>query len=747
MNPQELLRQLTLEEKAALCTGSDFWHTKAIERLGIPAAMVSDGPSGLRKQAGDADHLGINDSIKAVCFPSSAAVASSFDTALAERLGHILGRECQGENLAVLLGPGLNIKRSPLCGRNFEYYSEDPALAGQLGAALVNGLQAEGAGSCIKHFAANNQETDRMVSDSRVDERTLHEIYLAAFETVVKQAKPWSVMCAYNKINGTYCSENKQLLTDILRTRWSYRGLVMTDWGAVKDRAVGVAAGLDLEMPGGSDKGIREVIDAVHAGTLSMEELDKAVLNVLELVQKYLEGRRDGVTFDRAADYEAARRAAEECAVLLKNTGALPLTEGADVVLIGDFARAPRYQGGGSSHVNSTRVSTPYEAMADGMRWVRGYDVASDTPDSALQAEAVAAAGKAGAVVILAGLPDRYESEGYDRTTLEMPANQNALIAAVAAVQPNTVVVLYNGAPVTMPWLDDVNAVLEMYLAGDGVGEATMNLLYGRANPSGKLAETFPQKLSDTPAYLSYPGEDRASAYNEGVFVGYRYYDKKEMDVLFPFGYGLSYTTFAYSGLALDKAAMADTDALAVRFTVTNTGPRAGAEAAQVYVCPPPVTAKGRQRPVRELKAFAKVFLAPGESKTVTVNLTGRDFAYYEPILHDFYAETGEYTVAVGASSRDIRLQGAVTITASRPLPVVYDACSSIGEVMATPAGARALGSALQSLAAGAGGASLGDTGEDGVSKIFTGMLVGQLVSFGMLSQQQLDDLLAALNG
>lgn len=396
MDPKKLLAQLTLEEKAELCTGGGFWHTKQIDRLGVPSVMMSDGPSGLRKQDTAGDHLGINDSIKAVCFPSSAAVASSFDVELASELGKVLGEECQATGLAMLLGPGLNIKRSPLCGRNFEYYSEDPVLAGQMGSALVNGLQSTGAGSCIKHFAANNQETDRMVSNSVVDERTLHEIYLAPFETVVKQAKPRAVMCAYNQINGTFCSENKELLTDILRTQWGYKGMVVTDWGAVKSRAVGVAAGLDLEMPGGTKRGIQQVLDAVSSGSLTMDELDKAVLNVLNFVKAGMEEKHDSAAFDCQEDYKSAVHFAEECAVLLKNENKLlPLKEGSKVALIGDFAVVPRYQGGGSSHVNSARVSTAYEFMPAGMNWYQGYEEIADVPNMTLQAEAVEGAKQA----------------------------------------------------------------------------------------------------------------------------------------------------------------------------------------------------------------------------------------------------------------------------------------------------------------------------------------------------------------
>ncbi len=742
MDPKSILSQLTIEEKAELCTGGDFWHTKALERVGVPAVMMSDGPSGLRKQNDNADHLGFNESIKAVCFPASSAVASSFDVNLAHQLGKVLGEECRAENLAMLLGPGLNIKRSPLCGRNFEYYSEDPVLTGQMGAALVEGLQSTGAGSCIKHFAANNQETDRMVGDSVIDERTLHEIYLPAFETVVKQANPRAVMCAYNKVNGTFCSENKELLTDILRTRWGYKGMVVTDWGAVKDRAKGVAAGLDLEMPGGSHRGVEQVLAAIKAGTLTEEQLDQTALRVLEFVCQSVNEEDAQAVFDLNDDYKTACQVAKECAVLLKNEQAvLPLTEGKTVALIGDFAVSPRYQGGGSSHVNSAHVSAPRDHMPNGMTWVRGYDQMADAPDEALQAEAIVAAQKAQVAVILAGLPERYESEGIDRATLDMPANQNALIEAVANVQPNTVVVLYNGAPVAMPWLDKVAAVLEMYLPGDGVGEATIDLLYGRTNPSGKLAETFPKKLADTPAYLNFPGENTITEYHEGVFVGYRYYDKKEMEVLFPFGHGLSYTDFAYSDLTVDKDVLSDEDTVKAWVTVTNIGNCFGKEVVQLYITPP----KGmRQRPVRELKAFAKVALEPGQSTTLEFKLTGREFSYYEPLLHDFYAESGRYGIEVGASSRDIRLQTVVQLQATRSLPRSFTEFSTIADVMAVPHGAALLGPILKQMAAAAGGA----TGADSCNSIqmMQGILLNTLVSFGVLSEAQLQGILQQLN-
>lgn len=742
MDIKEIMEQMTLEEKAEVCSGGDFWHTRAFERLGVPAVMMTDGPSGLRKQGEGGDHLGMLESVPAVCFPSSAAVASSFDTALAGELGAELGEECQAEDVALLLGPGLNIKRSPLCGRNFEYYSEDPVLAGEMGAALVRGVQSRGVGSCIKHFACNNQETGRMVSDSVVDERTLHEVYLAPFETVVKQARPWAVMCAYNKVNGTYCAENRLLLTEILRDDWGFDGMVVTDWGAVKDRALGIRAGLDLEMPGGTDRGTKQILAAIEDGSLTEGELDLAVENVLSFVEKAVAGSR-AVAPDLERGYRLAVQAAERSAVLLKNEdGALPLAEGAPVAFIGDFARDPRYQGGGSSHVNSAKRSNPLEAAPAGVVFAQGYREEDEEPDRALIDEAVAAARAADAAVVFAGLPERYESEGYDRTTLDMPAAQNALIAAVAAAQPRTAVVLMNGAPVTMPWADDVAAILEMYLPGDGAGKAMVNLLYGRVNPSGKLAETFPMKLADNPSYLNFPGEDDRTEYREGVFVGYRYYDAKELPVRYPFGHGLSYTTFAYSDLTLDADAFTEGGELSCALTVTNTGTRAGEEVVQLYVAPP---AGMRRRPVRELKRFAKVALEPGESARVTFTLDARALSYYEPLLHAFFAESGAYGIEVGASSRDIRLHATVAFTATRSLPRVISAYSTLADVLAIPAGAQMLGPVLERMAAGAGVAA-GSDDVEGARAMLAGIQLSSLVGFGMIGEEQLEGLIAQLN-
>lgn len=746
MNIEKILQEMTLEEKAAFCSGSDFWHTEPIERLGVPAVMLTDGPSGLRKQAGTADNLGINASIPAVCFPSSAAVASSFDTALVRELGETLGNECQAEDIALLLGPGLNIKRSPLCGRNFEYFSEDPVVTGEIGAALVSGLQSRGAGSCIKHFAANNQETDRMNSNSVLDERTLHEIYLSGFETVVKKAKPWAVMCAYNKINGTHCSENKLLLTDILRKRWGYEGMVVTDWGAVGDRVKGIEAGLDLEMPGGSKRGTNAILSAVQNGTLSMQALDDAVRNNLRFVACAVQGKESVSNFDYEADYQTAVKVAENSAVLLKNKfDLLPLPKDTRVALIGEFAKKPRYQGSGSSHVNSTKVTAALDFAPATAVYAQGYNSAEDTTDEVLLAEAVRAAQQAQVAVIFAGLPEHAESEGVDRATLDMPENQNLLIERVAAVQPNTVVVLHNGAPITMPWLDKVAAVLELYLPGDGAGEAAMKLLYGEVNPSGKLAETFPRKLSDTPAYLSFPGERQESVYDEGVFVGYRYYDAKEMDVLFPFGYGLSYTTFAYRDLRLDRTKLNEGETVSVQLTVTNTGNYAGQEVVQLYIAPP----KGeRFRPVRELKAFTKVALNPGESKQVQFTLDKRTFAYYESLFHDFYAESGVYQVEIGSSSRDIRLKAPITWNASRPLPVTFTAASTMAQIMSTPKGQVIVGPILQGMAAAAAGqtGSTDNAGSGTTMQMLGGIQLSTLIDFGILTDAQVEGIVQALN-
>ena len=684
MDIKALVSQMTLEEKAGLCSGDDFWHTKAVERLGIPRTMVSDGPHGLRKQDDQADHLGINDSIKAVCFPAACATAASFDPEMIRAMGEAIGDSCQHEKLSVVLGPAVNIKRSPLCGRNFEYYSEDPYLAGRMATAMIQGVQSRNVGTSIKHFALNSQEHRRMSSSSVADERTIREIYFPAFEMAVKEADPWTVMCSYNRINGVYASEDPWLLTEVLRKEWGFRGYVVSDWGAVSDRVDGVAAGLDLEMPSSGGINDRKIVEAVRAGKLDEQVVDRACERILNIVYRYLENAKPETPWDKEAQHRQAAEIAAECMVLLKNEGdLLPLDKENEIAFIGEFAEKPRFQGGGSSHINAFKTTSALEA-AKGLKitYARGYSVAMDEATDADIAEAVSAAKKAKAAVVFAGLPDSYESEGYDHSHMRMPACQNRLIEAVAEANPNTVVVLHNGAPVEMPWIGKVKAVLEAYLGGQAVGEAVVRILFGDANPCGHLPETFPRKLEDNPSFLYYGGEGNVTEYREGVFVGYRYYDKKKMDVLFPFGFGLSYTTFEYSNLRLSADKIKDTDTLTVAVTVKNTGKRAGKAVVQLYVGDEESTPI---RPVRELKGFSKVALQPGESREVSFVLDKRSFAYWNKQIHDWHVETGTFTVEAGSSSRDLPLRGTVEVESTVELPRHYTLDSIFMDVMADP--------------------------------------------------------------
>ncbi len=687
---KKLVKQMTLEEKAGLCSGKDFWRLKSVERLGIPEVMVCDGPNGLRKQS-EKEGSNINDSIEAVCFPGSCAEAASFDRDTMFRAGAAMGNACQAENISILLGPGTNIKRSPICGRNFEYYSEDPYLASQIAAAHIKGVQSKNVGACIKHFAANNQETRRMTISSEVDERALREIYLAAFEDAVKEAKPWAVMCSYNQINGTFASENRWLLHDVLKEEWGYDGLVVTDWGAVNDRVKGLMAGLDLEMPGSGGENDRKIVAAVQSGEVPEEVLDETCERIVSRIMTYVENRDQNAVWDKKADHALAVEAAKECMVLLKNEDhILPLSEEDEIAFIGKFAEKPRYQGGGSSHVNAKNWSSALEEVKtmENVTYVSGFDTTDSDSEEAKRLEkqryndAIAAARKAKVAVIFAGLPDTYESEGFDRNHMQLPECQNRLIRAVAEVQPNTIVVLHNGSPVEMPWITDVKAVLETYLGGEGVGKATVDVLFGRSNPSGKLPETFPLQLSDNPSYLNFPGDGRKVEYREGIFVGYRYYDKKEMEVLFPFGHGLSYTEFTYSDLKVDKQQMTDEESCRVSVTITNTGDRFGKEAVQLYVQDVESTVP---RPVKELKGFEKIALEPGESKTVTFELGKRAWAYYDVEGHDWYTEEGDFRILIGASSRDIRLSETVHVTPVKTVPRTYTMNACIGDLMKCP--------------------------------------------------------------
>ncbi len=678
---KKLLSELTLEEKAGLCSGKDFWRTKPVERLGIPSIMVSDGPSGLRTQFDNG--VDENDSRPAVSFPSGCATASSFDRDLLHHLGEILGEEANNYNVSTVLGPAINIKRSPLCGRNFEYLSEDPYLAGELGAAYINGVQSKNAGTSVKHFAANNQETNRFSVSEDVDERTLREIYLPAFETCVKKASPTTIMCSYNAINGELSSQNKWLLKDLLRDEWGFKGLVMSDWGAVYDRVKGIKADLSLEMPYSGGHTDKDIVDAVRSGELSMEELDEAVSHVLEMVLNYTEHKQSGV-FDMEKDHAASAKIAEESCVLLKNeNNLLPLKAPAEKILfVGYFAEKPRYGGGGSSKIKCYKMTSAIDAAREAglsVKYVKGYNEDFVTTSPALTEEALSAARNADTVVVFAGLPESFETEGADRTSLDMPSVQNELIEKLAAVNKNVVVVLHNGAPIAMPWVDKVSSILECYLGGENVGTAQINLLFGKANPSGKLAESFPLRLEDTPCYLTFPGNGRTCLYSEGIFVGYRWYDSRKMPVLFPFGHGLSYTSFEYSNLKLSKTTFKDNDGVEVSITVKNTGSVEGKEVVQLYVS----DKTGVEiRPEKELKGFEKVNLKPGESKEVCFKLDSRSFAYWNTDTKNWYAPSGKYIISVGASSRDIRASAEVDVTSSSKKAFTITPQTTIGDML-----------------------------------------------------------------
>lgn len=758
---RQLISKMTLEEKAGLCSGADFWHTKSVAHLGIPAVAVSDGPHGLRKQDGEADHLGLNESIRAVCFPTGCALAASFDKSLARLLGETLGNECQAENVSTILGPAMNIKRSPLCGRNFEYYSEDPLVSTELGAAYVQGVQSKNVGTSPKHFMANSQEFHRMTSDSVMDERTMREMYLASFEGMVKKGKPWTIMNSYNKLNGTYLCENREILTDILRKEWGFDGYVMTDWGAMNNRIEALKAGCNLEMPSSGGITDAEIVKAVTDGSMDETVLDQACEEFLNIVFRYEENRDISAVFDREKDHETARMIEEESIVLLKNEdGILPLDCGKKIALIGKYAASPRYQGGGSSHINSFKVESAMDALKgiENVIYAQGYDDVQDVTDEHLLAEAVETAGNADVAVIFAGLPDNFESEGYDRKHLRMPDCQNRLIEAVAAIQPNVIVVLHNGAPVEMPWIGCVKAVLEAYLGGQAVGGAVANVLFGKVNPSGHLPETFPLRLQDTPCYLTYGGENDRSEYTEGVFVGYRYYTSREMPVLFPFGHGLSYTTFEYSNLKINnienrlkKIYVRESDWIKVTVDVSNTGSRTGKDVVQLYV-----SAKDSKviRPVRELRGFEKVELQPGETKTVSFELDSRAFAYWNKDISDWYVETGAYEIQIGKNAQEILLSVEVEVESEKVIKKVFHMNSTLGEIMADPKGKAVLEQAMSAGAMGSGAAEVaeGAQADDAISAemmaaMMEAMPLRQMLSFVPgVTRESLEQLVAALN-
>lgn len=672
---KDLISQMTLKEKASLCSGKDFWHLKSIERLGIPEIMVCDGPHGLRKQNSENKKVGIGNSYPATCFPTAVTTACSWDRDLIYRMGQALAEECLQHDVSVLLGPGVNMKRSPLCGRNFEYFSEDPELAGEMGAAFIAGVQSMGIGTALKHFAGNSQEMKRMTSNSIIDDRALREVYLRAFEKAVKKSQPWMVMNAYNLLNGTYCSENDWLQNKVLRDEWGFEGAVVSDWGAVNDRVAGLNGGNDLEMPSSGGINDAKIVEAVKCGVIDEDTLDERVDKLVDIILKGAANRRPGYKFDVKAHNLLSRQIAEQSMVLLKNEdNILPLkrAEGEYVAVIGAFADKPRYQGEGSSVINPTMIDSGRRAFNNSpidVKFADGYDRSGKRKnEDAYITEACNLAKNASKAVVFIGLTDDYESEGFDRTTMKLPDGHNRLVEAVSRVNENVIVVLQGGSPVEMPWADDVKAILNAYLGGQSVAPAIVDVLTGKANPCGKLAETYPICLKDTPTSFRYPDSKEDVQYRESIFIGYRYYDKVEKNVRFPFGFGLSYTSFEYSDIRLRKKNLTKGESTKVTFTIKNTGDVAGAEIAQVYVGKPESRVF---RAPKELKGFVKVYLEPGEEKKVSVELDDRAFAFWNTATDGWCVESGEYNILVGASSRDIRLEAAVKMKSEDDATIV----------------------------------------------------------------------------
>lgn len=656
---KQLVSQMTIEEKASLMSGANFWNTKAVERLGVKSFMLTDGPHGLRKQAGGSDHLGINESIKSTAFPTAAATASSFDPELLYEMGEAMGAECIQEEVTVILGPGANIKRSPLCGRNFEYFSEDPRLTGDMAAALINGIQSKNVGTSLKHYLANNQEAARLISDSVIDERALREIYLTGFEIAVKEAQPWTLMSSYNKINGIYASSHKELMTDVPRGEWGFEGGIVTDWGGMSDRVEGIEAGVDLEMPAFGDATDKMIVEAIKAGTITESQLDDSAIRMTAIA--LLGAKNVSTPFDIEKHHELARRIARESAVLLKKGTALPATKSDKVALIGEFAVTPRYQGAGSSKIDPTHLTSVSDSFKENgidFTYAQGYHSTQDTPDLALIDEAVNVAKEADTIFVLAGLPDSYESEGFDREHINIPDAHNKLIDALVETGKKIVVILNGGSVMALPWRDKVDSILLMNLSGQNSGAATYDLVFGDVSPSGKLAETYPLALEDSSSTSHFGGKE-AVEYRESIYVGYRYFDKAEKEVAYPFGHGLSYSTFEYSNLRLNHDKMSNKDTLEIQVTLTNTGTMKAKEIVQVYVNPPESTI---YKAVRELRTYTKVELEPGESKDITLTLDSRAFAYYNVNIKDWFVESGDYTIELASSSRDIRLYAQVHI-------------------------------------------------------------------------------------
>jgi beta-glucosidase len=750
-----LLDALTLEEKAALSIGRDTWTTQPVERLGIPSVWLSDGPTGLRKAYTGAD-MSVGHTIPATCFPTESALGSSWDVDLVHEIARAIAIEAQAAGVQVLLGPGLNIKRSPLCGRNFEYFSEDPILTGQLAAAYVRGLQKQGVGGCLKHLVANESETDRMISDSQVDERTMRELYLHPFEIAVATAAPWTMMAAYNRLNGVYCAENRHLLHDIVVGEWGYHGIIMSDWYAVNDRAAGIEAGLHLQMP--FARTADAVVAAVREGRLPERRLDAIVRGILAFVFKADAARRPETVADLEAHHILARRAAGECLVLLKNEGALLPLEGdalVEVALIGAFGKEPRYQGAGSSQVVPAQpVETIYGELgrlissAGQLTYAAGYS-ADGNSDAALLEEAQAAARRARVAVVVVGLPSSYEEEGVDRKHLDLPPGHNALVDAVLQVQPRTVVVLLNGTSVALPWAAHAPAILEGWLGGQATGGAIADALLGRVNPSGKLAETFPVRLEDTPAYLCFPDDGTGRVpFAEGLYTGYRWYDARRIRPLFPFGHGLSYTSFAYRDLTVDGGTIGDNLSIKVSLRVRNVGSRAGREVVQLYVSE---QQPRLPRPAKELKAFAKVALDAGQETLVAFELGARDFAAYDPSLARWVILGRSFRVLLGASSQDIRLEAPITLDANYGVMPPLNQLSPLRAWLRNPAVGREVRSAINILLREqfpeeAELASERHESDDQLKGFVADMPIVKLVMFGALSAQALTQLIARAN-
>ncbi len=755
----KILKELTLEEKAGLCSGKDFWNLKGVERLDIPEIMVTDGPHGLRKQQANADNLGLNTSVPATCFPSGAGLAATWNRDLLNKVGQSLGQEAKANDVSVLLGPAINIKRNPLCGRNFEYYSEDPYLTGELAASYIKGVQSEGVGTSLKHFAANNQETNRMSINAVADERALREIYLTGFEKAVKEAQPWTVMCAYNRLNGEYCSENHWLLTDVLKNDWGHKGFVMTDWGAVNERVKGLKAGLELEMPGSGGYNDKKIVAAVKSGELEESVLDEAVariLNIIFMADATLKGKENvlDTTTLLKKNHEIARDAAAEAVVLLKNDKKLlPLKTEGKIAFIGAFADKARYQGGGSSHINPRFLDSALEeakTLTEGkaeILYAAGYDPLTEDVNAALIKEAKKTAKAADKVVLFIGLTDLFESEGFDRKHLGIPENHIKLLKEILSVNPETIVVLSNGAPVEMPWIQNVSAVLESYLGGQGWGHAITQIIFGKKTPSGKLPETFAKRLEDYPSYINFPGDENTVMYNEGVFVGYRGFEAKNQSVLFPFGHGLSYTSFEYSNMTLSSSKITEDENMTVTVSVKNTGLYEGKEIVQLYITDEKSSVL---RPKKELKGFEKVKLEPEESKTVTFKLDRRSFAFWHPTLGGWRVESGTFTVHVGSSSADIRLSKSFTVKAAHWTDVTYDRGTRLAQLKDHPVVGNYISGLIKKMTV-----SFGDSDPETPEGMMMTAMVQEMplksvVSFSCgqtLKEEQLEILLAVLNG